>query len=299
MTGAPLPAGADCVVPAEHASERDEQVEFFEESSPGKNLGLPGEDVQRGALLLAPGHQLKPHDLGLISSLGLSSLTVVRQPRVAILVTGDEVLPSGTRPHDCLITDANGPMLTALVHRDGGRVAQCELIPDDPQQIARALEFDADLLLVSGGSSVGQEDHAPRLVAAAGQLLFHGVAMRPSSPTGVGRIGQRMVFLLPGNPVSCLAAYDFFAGRAVRLLGGRSGQWPYPAQPLALARKLNSALGRTDYARVRITSEGAEPLAISGAAILSSVCQADGFVVVPENSEGFPAGAVVNVFRYL
>jgi molybdopterin molybdotransferase len=114
----------------------------------------------------------------------------------------------------------------------------------------------------------------------------------------MGRLGDRLVFLLPGNPVSCLCAYDFFAGRAVRLLGGRRAQWPYRSVRLPLARKLVSQVGRVDYARVQIASGRAEPLGISGASILSSTTIADGFVVVPEGSEGYPPGAEVEVWLY-
>jgi molybdopterin molybdotransferase len=145
---------------------------------------------------------------------------------------------------------------------------------------------------------VGAEDHAPRLLAQAGELAVHGVAMRPSSPAGMGRIGERLVFLLPGNPVSCLCAYDFFAGRAIRLLGGGSGEWPYRTIEATVARKIVSAVGRVDYCRVRLGEAGVEPLALSGASILSSTTRADGFVVVPGESEGHGPGTRVTVYLY-
>jgi molybdopterin molybdotransferase len=160
------------------------------------------------------------------------------------------------------------------------------------------MRSEADVILVSGGSSVGQEDHVPTLLAEHGELAVHGVAMRPSSPTGMGRLDGRLVFLLPGNPVSCLCAYDFFAGRAIRHLGGRSGDWPYRRVRARLTRKLASVVGRVDYARVRNRGAEAEPLAIGGASVLSSVTRADGFVIIPANSEGYPEGADVEVFLY-
>jgi molybdopterin molybdotransferase len=153
-------------------------------------------------------------------------------------------------------------------------------------------------VLVSGGSSVGQEDHAPRLVAELGELAVHGVALRPASPVGLGFIQGRPVFLLPGNPVSCLCGYDFFAGPALRRLGGRSMDWPYRTRTLPLARKIVSAVGRVDYVRVAIREGRVEPVATSGAAILSSTTRADGFVVVARDSEGFAAGADVEVLLY-
>src|SRR5207244_6376380 len=137
--------------------------------------------------------------------------------------------------------------------------------------VRRALaEAVEDVLLVSGGSSVGKEDHAPRVLAELGELCIHGVALRPASPTGLGFLGSRPVFLLPGNPVSCLCAYDLFAGRAVRLRGGRPTSLPYRICRLPLARKIASALGRLDYVRVQIKDGRIEPLATSGAAVISS-----------------------------
>ena len=164
--------------------------------------------------------------------------------------------------------------------------------------ILEALQSDADIVIVSGGSSVGIEDLAPMLVAQHGELAVHGIAMRPSSPTGLGRIGHRLVFLLPGNPVSSLCAYDFFAGRAIRALGGRSKEWPYRATHGILTRKISSPIGRLDYARVKIADGLVEPLAIAGASLLSSTTRADGFVIVGDDSEGFAAGAEVKVWLY-
>ena len=126
------------------------------------------------------------------------------------------------------------------------------------------------------------------------------MALRPAGPAGIGFLGEKKVpvVLLPGNPVSCLCAYDFFAGRVLRRLGGRPPAWPYPREEHPLAQKLVSALGRVDYARVKVVDGRVEPLAISGASILSSTTRADGFVVVPADLEGYPAGATVTVWRY-
>jgi molybdopterin molybdotransferase len=312
MTGAPLPLGTDAVLPAERVEVDGDRLIVLDEVPPGKNVGARGEDVAAGATVLSAGRILRPQDAGLLSSIGVAELEAVRRPRVRIVITGDELLPAGSPPAGPRIADANGPMLAALVERDAGVLSLARafqspdavrspvdyIVPDDPMAILAAMQVDADIVLVSGGSSVGQEDHAPVLLARHGELAIHGVAMRPSSPAGMGRLGDKLVFLLPGNPVSCLCAYDFFAGRAIRLLGGRSAAWPYPARRMVLARKLVSQVGRVDYARVRITGGEAEPLAISGASILSSTTVAGGFVVVPADSEGYPAGAEVEVFLY-
>ena len=298
MTGAPLPDGADAVLPFENAQVDGERVLAMGDVSPGKHVGQAGEDVRVGDVVLQTGRQLRPQDIGMLSALGFSHAPVVRRPRVRILITGNELLPMGTPPTGYQITDANGPMLAALVNRDGGEPIGPLMIPDDRSAILAALRDEADIVLVSGGSSVGQEDHVPTLLAAHGELAIHGIAMRPSSPTGMGRLDGRLVFLLPGNPVSCLCAYDFFAGRAIRALGSRSRDWPYPLVRTRLTRKLVSVVGRLDYARVYIHGNEAEPLAIGGASVLSSVTKADGFVVVPANSEGYPGGAEVEVFLY-
>jgi molybdopterin molybdotransferase len=301
MTGAPIPRGADAVLPAEFVEgdpSDPRSISALAAVSPGKNLGKRGEDIVRGMTLLDPGRRLRPQDLGVLSSVGQGEACVVRRPRVRLAVTGNELLPSGSPPHGFHIADANGPMLSALIERDGGLVDFPALVRDDRNAILEALQAEADIVIVSGGSSVGIEDLAPMLVAQHGELAVHGIAMRPSSPTGLGRMGHRLVFLLPGNPVSSLCAYDFFAGRAIRALGGRSKEWPYRSMRGKLNRKISSPIGRLDYARVRVDGEQIEPLAIAGASVLSSTTRADGFVIVGDDSEGFAAGAEVEVWLY-
>ncbi|MGH0030986.1 MAG: gephyrin-like molybdotransferase Glp [Myxococcota bacterium] len=303
MTGGPLPDGADAVVMAEVCSERDGRVEVVEAVAPRKNVGAVGEDIRSGDAVLAAGRRLRPQDAGLLASIGEASPPCVRRPRVRLVVTGDELLPAGSTPEGAHIVDSNSVVLAALVRRDGGELLPWEILPDRPEAIREALsDAAADVTLVSGGSSVGVEDHAPRLLAELGTLDFHGVSMRPSSPAGVGRIGegdaQRLVFLLPGNPVSCLCAYEFFAGPALRRLGGRDGAWPHRRVRLPLARKISSAVGRTDYVRVAIERGRVVPIATSGASILSSTVRAAGAVIVPRELEGMAEGSEVEVLLY-
>lgn len=303
MTGAPMPPGADAVLPVEVVEIEVVEIEAGRilaqgDVSPGKHIGRIGEDVAAGTAVLSAGRVLRPQDVGVLASIGASEVPVARRPRVRIVVTGNELLPAGSAPQDCKIVDSNGPMLEALIRRDGGLAINPGIVPDEPDAILEALRSDCDLVLVSGGSSVGQEDHAPALLHAHGELPIHGIAMRPSGPTGMGRIDGRLVLLLPGNPVSCLCAYDFFAGRAIRTLGGRSADWPYRRTTVPLVRKIVSAVGRLDYMRVRLAEGRAEPLAVGGASVLSSTTRADGFVLVPPDSEGHPPGAEVEVFLY-
>ena len=311
MTGAPVPRGADAVLPAEFVEIDDPSeasvpghpeaglhVQALAAVSPGKNVGRTGEDIPRGTTILERGRVLRPQDIGVLSSIGHSQVSVLRRPRVRLVVTGNELLPAGSRPHGVHIADANGPMLAALVERDGGVADFPGLVRDDRQAILDGLTADADIVIVSGGSSVGVEDLAPTLVAEHGDLAVHGIAMRPSSPTGLGTVGHRLVFLLPGNPVSSLCAYDFFAGRAVRVLGGRDKAWPYRTVRAALSRKISSPIGRLDYARVRLVEGRVVPIAVGGASVLSSTTRADGFVIVGDDSEGFAEGTEVDVWLY-
>jgi molybdopterin molybdotransferase len=299
MTGAPVPAGADAVLPVEAAQEDAGRLRVAEPISPGRHVGRRGEDVEPGRMVLRAGRVLRPQDLGLLASLGAPSVAVVRRPEVDIFITGDELLPVGSQPTGYRIVDSNSVMLAALVRRDGGQARVAPLLPDRRELVREALcASTADVLLVSGGSSVGLEDHAPGLLAELGELAVHGVALRPASPAGVGFLARRPVFLMPGNPVSCLCAYDLFAGRALRRLGGRCPEFPYRSLQARLAAKIASAVGRVDYVRVRIQEGQAEPLAVTGAALLSTTTMADGFVLVPRDSEGYPAGALVTVYQY-
>jgi molybdopterin molybdotransferase len=177
-------------------------------------------------------------------------------------------------------------------------------IPEILASIISELASDPkiDAIFINGGSSTGPEDYAPSILASQGQLLAHGVALRPASPTGFGLIGSTPVLLLPGNPVSCLCAYDFFGGRIVRQLSGRNLEWPYPIKQMQLAQKVSSVLGRMDYVRVQIRNgpngEMVYPLAVGGASILSGTTRADGFIVVPDDLEGYPEGTELTVWCY-
>jgi molybdopterin molybdotransferase len=299
VTGGAVPDGADAVLPAEAGEEEAGRVAVRGEVPPGRNVSPVGEDVRKAAEVLPAGRRLRPQDVGLLSSVGVATPSVVTRPRVEILVTGDEVLPAGSAPSGTRIPDANGPMLEALARRDGAEALPRRLLPDDERAIEAALLAAAgDVVLVTGASSVGPEDRVPSLVARHGEVVFHGIAMRPSSPAGVGTLGARAVFLLPGNPVSCLCAYDAFAGRLVRRLGGLPPEPPYPVARLPLARKIASEPGRVDYVRVRVEGGRVEPLTARGAGVLTTTTRADGFVWVPRDVEGFPEGALVDVHLY-
>lgn len=299
MTGAPIPDGADGILVAESAEERDGIVYVRDSVAPGRHVGRVGEDIEAGTRVLHAGRVLRAQDVALLSSIGLPVVDVIRRPTVDVLSTGNELLPAGSRPTGTSIVDSNSLMLAALVERDGGRARRHEVLRDVRDEIRDAIaNSDADVILVTGGSSVGAEDHAPTIVAELGELAVHGIAMRPSSPTGIGFVEHRPVFLLPGNPVSCLCAYDFFAGRSIRMMGGRPAAWPHRIRRATLGRKIASAVGRVDYVRVKFENDEVIPIATSGASILSSTTRADGFVIVDRDSEGAAPGQEVEVQLY-
>jgi len=320
-TGAPLPAGADAVVVAEVAAEiAGGRVAVRAAVAAGKHVGRVGEDVAKGRAILPAGRVLRPQDVGLIAAVGVGVIAAVRRPRVALLVTGEELLPPGTMPTGYRIVDSNSPMLAALIARDGGIPFPVRYLPDHYESVRDAIrDAAADVLLVSGGTSVGAEDHAPRVLAEVGELAVHGIAVRPAGPTGVGfvvkgRTGEAEgpavpplhpftpspahVFLLPGNPVACLCAYDLFAGRVVRRLGGRAWGLPYRRATLPLAAGLASAVGRVDYVRVRVEGGQVYPVAGGGASNLSSAVVADGFVLIDHARAALAAGEMVEVHLY-
>jgi molybdopterin molybdotransferase len=299
MTGAPIPEGADAVLMAEATSEAGGTMTATEAVTPRKNIGRIGEDIKAGSQVFAAGRALRAQDVGVLASVGAGQVPVRCRPAVTLLITGNELLKPGEKPRGAMIVDSNSLMLKALIERDGAIVAEIRHLPDDRERIRDALlHAPGEMIVTTGGTSVGVEDHAPTLIAEEGELLVHGVAMRPSAPTGFGWAAERPVFLLPGNPVSCLAAYDFFVGLALRRMGGRAEGWPYRRATVTLKDRISSQIGRTDYARVRLVDGLAELLATSGASALSTTTLADGFVVVDQDSEGIAAGQPAEVWLY-
>ncbi len=301
MTGAPLPAGADAVVPVEQTRREGDVCCVTAPFAPGQHVSARGEDIAKGAVVLRAGRRLRAQDLGVLSSLGRARISVIRRPAVALVITGDEVVPAGARVTGYQIPDAVTPLVRTLIERDGGRILTGPIVRDQEELVREAIQVSvnaADIVLVAGGSSVGQHDLAPGIVRALGELSIHGIAMRPSSPAGIGFIQDKPVFLLPGNPLSAMCAYEFFAGRAVRCMAGRHNDWPHTKMRMPLGQKISSMLGRTDYVRVRIEDERVWPIAISGASILTSATRAHGFAIVPAEAEGYPEGATITVRLY-
>ncbi|NUP07250.1 MAG: molybdopterin molybdotransferase MoeA [Polyangiaceae bacterium] len=299
-TGAPVPDGADAVVMREVVEEHDGIARFTRAVPSRKHVITPGEDVSAGEVLLRRGRRLRPQDLGMVASLEIGALLVVRSPRVEILVTGDEIVAPGVSRTGTKIVDSNSIVVRLLAARDGAIVLPVRYVPDEPSAIEQAFrQSDADVILVSGGTSAGDEDHAPRVLASVGTLSVHGVDARPGGPTSFGRLGERWVVLLPGHPVACLAGYELFAGPLLRKLEGRGHEWPHAVVEAPLADALESVAGRTDYVRVVIDDGVVRPLSHhTGASNLSSAVRADGAILVPSDAARLERGSIVRVHLY-
>lgn len=285
VSGQALPGGADAVVFVDDADRRGEVVHIHAPVAPGANVIPAGREARDGEPLLAAGRALRPADLALLVGLGIANVAVTRRPRVGILVVRGDV------------RDAGGAMIRALVERDGA-VAGGPFQPDSSDLAETLAARDDDLLLVIGGSGPGANDHAAAALGDAGEVVFRGVALNPGETTILGSIRDRPVVVLPGPPLGALFAYDMIAGRAVRTLAGRRGGLPYGRRRAVLDRKIASALGRLECCRVRVCADAAEPFAVADNRTLSSAVRADGFVLVPEHSEGFVRGSEVEVYMY-
>jgi molybdopterin molybdotransferase len=289
--GEALPPDTDAVIPVDLAqTQGSDVVECVEPVVRGENVVMRGAIARGGTLLASVGTTLSPAHVGMLISAGFTDVEVVRRPRVRILVApGSSVI------------DSNGPMCRALVLRDGGVVEEIVAVQRSQPGFRNALDAEgADLILVIGGTSAGTDDHAAAALAEAGELAIHGIAMQPGRTSGLGRTRSGVpVILLPGSPAGCLFSYELLAGRAVRRMGGRDPALPYRSRTMRTGRKIVSAIGMTEVCTVRYAATSVvEPLPSLAETGLMSAITADGFVIVPEGSEGYPQGASVTVYLY-
>ncbi|WP_247876330.1 molybdopterin molybdotransferase MoeA [Azospirillum brasilense] len=285
--GEPMPPGTDAILPVECIQTDGPFVEALNSVAPGDGVERRGEGLRAGTVLLKAGHRLRPQDLGLFAALGIDVLCVGARPRVRIVLAG------GPRSGP----ETLGAMLAALVARDGGVAELVGPLPADRAALAAAYAAPgADLLISAGRTGVGEDDVAPLALADVGMLALHGVSLRPGDSAALGTAGGVPAVLLPGEPMACLAAYELLAGRAVRRLAGRDPALPHPAVPAVAVRKLVSEIGCTELYRVRRTVDGlVEPVASPHRPGLAGAVLADGFVLIPAESEGVPAGAAVTL----
>ncbi len=335
-TGGVLPAGADAVVMVEYTDAVDaETIEASRPAAPGENVVRRGDDVQRDAILLPAGHRIRPQDLGALAGVGIADISVFRRPRVAILPTGDEIVPPEAVPGPGEVRDINSVALAAAVQEAGGEALSYRIVRDEPERlrdaVARALG-ELDLVLVAGGSSVGTRDWTLEVLLQfpGAELLLHGVAIRPGKPliavsipwAAPGRWlpapsdGSRepaadtgseatLVIGLPGNPVSALVVFQQFVRPVLRsrLSAPGTGNWEPGAGatrrvPAMMRTSCASDAGKEDYVRVRLREEGGRLVAepvMGKSALIMPLVQADGLVRIPEGVEGVEAGEAVTV----
>lgn len=302
MTGGMLPEGADCVVMVEYSRPAGKNmVELIRSQAPGDHVLEADEDASCGSVLLPAGTRLRPQEIGLLAALGQCVVPVFRRPRVAIVSTGDEVVPFTQKPAPGQVRDVNSHSLAALCRSAGGEVSMEGLVRDDMaalESVVRGALSRADVVLLSGGSSAGMRDHTVDIFRAMPQseLLAHGVAISPGKPFILARSGAAWLMGLPGHVSSALVcARVFLLPLLRRLQGGREGMTP--SVPAVLSRSVASAQGRRDFIRVRLsrTEKGwtAEPVT-TPSGLISGLVSADALVVCPENSEGLYAGQEVS-----
>ncbi len=292
--GAALPLGADAILPFEAGQGSGATLEIFGAVAEGSGIQRKGQQLRTGSALLALGRVLQPQDVGLLTLLGVERVQVVRRPRVRLIVAGPKPV-AGLPP----LADANGPMLRALVTRDGGIADFVVVGADLRAAISGAIaEPGADVILVAGRTGTGLDDESPLALDEAGELAIHGIAVRPGESAGMGLAGGTPVFLLPGAPLACFCAYELFAGRLIRGLGGRGRELPYPIQEAEAGRKIVSAVGIVDLYRVHLVNGRVEPLGSPDSGGLASTVRADGFVLIPAPLEGYAPGAPVRVHLF-
>lgn len=297
-TGSELPTGADAVVMVEHTEAIDGEIEIHEPVAEGANVAPVGEDVEAGTRLYGPGHRLRPSDLGLLKSVGTREIEVYDPPTVGVIPTGEELVQHEPEAGETIET--NGLTVSRYVERWGGEATYRDGVTDDRAALRAAIERDLtkDIVVATGGSSVGERDLVPAIVDELGELLVHGVALEPGHPVGIGIVRDTPILALPGYPVAAIVT----AVQLLRPALKRIGRLPLAPQPTTEARldaKLPSEPGTRTFARVELDEEGDESVAVpvrtGGAGVLSSVALSDGWVVVPESSEGLPAGETVAV----
>jgi len=303
MTGAFVPHGADTVVPVEHTDGGIAQVRIDRAPSPGQHIRRAGEDVQPGELVLPTGTHLGAAQLGLAAAVGRARLLVRPRPRVVVVSTGSELVEPGAPLQPGQLYDSNSITLTTACQEAGAIAYRVGIIPDDPRTLLDALEDQlvrADLLVTSGGVSVGAYDVVKEVLSRLGTVGFHRVAMQPGMPQAFGVIGpdRTPVFGLPGNPVSALVSFEAFVRPALRRMLGA----PFVSRPVVSAtalEDLRSPLGKRSFLRVRLeVRDGAyvvSPVSGPGSHLVAGLARANALAVIPDEVEHVPAGGAVQV----
>jgi molybdopterin molybdotransferase len=307
-TGGMLPPGADSVVMVEHAEAVDDAaIEVFRSLAPGQNRIAAGEDFEQGARIAACGRRLRPQDVGVLAAFGRTRVQVFRRPVVGIISTGDELVPVDAAPAPAQVRDVNRFTLAGMAAETGAVPESFGIVKDDYPSLfaacARALER-CDMVLVSGGSSVGARDYTVEAISAFddAEILVHGIAISPGKPTILARVGSKPVWGLPGHVVSAMVVFSRIVRPFLRRIGGQADPRAADiALPAKLSRNVASAQGRTDFIRVRLERRGeemwAEPV-LGKSGLLNTMVHADGIIEIGKNMEGLDEGARVEVILF-
>lgn len=300
-TGDLMPAGFDAVAMIEVVRRvDDDKIELRSAVPPYHNVRPLGEDIVATELVLPEGRRLRPYDLAACAAAGLSEITVRRRPSVGILPTGSELVPPGSTPHPGGIIESNGMMLAAMANEWGAEAVVMNPVPDVPHLLKTAL-LDAlgeyDVVVVNAGSSAGSEDYTASLIEETGELLVHGVAIRPGHPVVLGIVNGKPILGIPGYPVSAALTLELFLKPLVEIKLGLKSRARERATAV-LTRKILSPMGEDEYLRVRLGVVGEKRVATPiqrGAGVIMSLVRADGIVTIPRFSEGVDAGTTVDV----
>jgi molybdopterin molybdotransferase len=300
MTGAPLPAGADTVVPVEDTAPADENVKILAALPAGSNIRRAGEDVRAGERVLEEGTVLRPAHAGMLASLRRSSVYVYQRPRVAVLSTGDELLEIDEPWQEGKISNSNSYSIAAQVLECGAEPLQLGIARDRREELSARMKegLVADILITTGGVSVGDYDLVKGLLKEMGQMNFWKVSMRPGQPLAFGRLGGKPLFGLPGNPVSCMVSFEQFVRPSLLKMGGFSRIFR-PRLTAVLKEDLSKKAGLTYFVRCRLVAEPGGLFATTtgeqGSGILSSMVRAQALLVLPAETAAARKGDLVSV----
>lgn len=296
-TGSPIPDGANAVVMLEFAKEVNGFVEIYRSVTPLENVSRKGEDVKAGDIVLRSGEILQPQDIGVLASLNYGKVRVLRKPKVVVIPTGDELVEVGEGLEFGKVINSNAYMLICALKCYGCEPIHYGIVKDDFYELRKAIKTAVeigDCVITTGGTSVGKRDLVPEVVREIGRILFHGISIKPGMPTAFGVVNEKPVLILSGFPVACLIGFELLFPHILSKLTGVT-IFRRRIVRAKLKRRIPSKAGVRTFARVKYKDGFAEPLMTSGSGILTSMIKANGIVVIPENSEGFEEGEVVDV----
>lgn len=302
MTGALLPAGADTIVMQEQAERHDDTIRIHAGHVRGQHVRLAGEDIAQGQVAVPAGRRITPADLGLLASLGIEQINAVRRPRIAFFSTGDELRPLGEQLKPGDIYDSNRYAMLGMLERLGLAAHDLGIVRDERSSVKTALQqaaHAADVVISSGGASVGDTDFIRQTLEELGRVSFWKIAMKPGKPLAFGQIGNALFFGLPGNPVSVMATFYQFVQPALRRLAGERLAPPLLLRALCTER-LKKSPGRTEFQRGRVETDKEGKLLVystgdQGSGILTSMSKANCFIVLPADCGAIEAGSIVDV----